>query len=476
MSKIRNRGKIDDTLAAMFSNQTYSNSYLFYAHMIGQCSIKIVDDLGAAAGVAFNLDHYDMYIQPNDTWMPWDEIKDQVQDPSMLKPEDFRTENGVKMVRTVKGFDSYPLVQRLAILKHEMGHILLDHTSRGTELQHKLYNIAADTAWNQEIDPNHINEHWFTPSVMEKMLEKQTGQKINVPLNESAEFYYNLLIQNLPKQEGSGQCNGNCQHSDENGDSSGQCTCNQGEQQGMGSSANSPDNHDIWQDAKGDKDLKKDITKKMIEQSSNETLKSKGTVPNSFSDWLKLHSRKSEVNWKKILRGIVGNKKVGKRATIMRTDRRFPKREDLRGKTKDRMFNLLVVADVSGSMNDQAILLTLGEVSHICDMTKTELDLIQVDSQAYQPEKFSKKTKIVERKGCGGTRLYPAIEMAQKHGIDFQAVVVLTDGGLFGQDIENFKSLNKKVIWLIEPNGDILADMSSGKMQVARLKNSKNDK
>ena len=465
MSKIRNRGKIDDTLACMFSNQTYSNSYLFYAHMIGQCSIKIVNDLGAAAGVAFNIDHFNLYIQPNDEWVEYDKIKDKIIDPSKIQPEDIKTENGVKMLRTVVGFDSYPLVQRLAILKHEMGHILLDHTSRGMGLNHQFYNIAADTAWNQEIDSNHIHPNWFLPKTMEKLIYEQSGKQIKVPEHESAEFYYNLLIKNLPKSQND--------KSGQNGDGEGEKSSNQkGNNQG-GSSANSPDNHDIWKDAKGDKDLKKDITKKMIEQSSNETLKSKGTIPNQMSEWLQLHSRKSEVNWKKILRGIVGNKKIGKRSTIMRSDRRFPKRDDLRGKIKDRVFNLLVIADVSGSMSDSAVLKTLGEVKHICDITKSDIDLIQVDTEAYKPEKLSKKTKIVERKGCGGTTLFPAIEMALKHKIDFQAIVILTDGGLFGDDIKNFKSINKKIIWLIEPDGTILPEMATGKMKVCRLKDDK---
>ena len=211
----------------------------------------------------------------------------------------------------------------------------------------------------------------------------------------------------------------------------------------------------------------------MIEKAQNETIKSKGKIPGACSDWLELFSRKSELNWKKVLRGIVGNKRIGTRSTIMRKDRRFPKRADLRGKTKERMFNLLVIGDVSGSMNDAAILQTFGEVRHICDLTKTDVDLIQVDAEAYQPEKLSKKTKLIERKGHGGTTLHPALEMAKKHKIDFQAVIVLTDGGLFGDDITYFSALNKKVIWLIEPDGHIMPEMNIGLMQAFQLKEPK---
>ena len=54
----QDRGKLDDTLAAMFSNIEYRTDYLFYAHMIGQCSIKIEPSLPSCAGVMFSVDHY----------------------------------------------------------------------------------------------------------------------------------------------------------------------------------------------------------------------------------------------------------------------------------------------------------------------------------------------------------------------------------------------------------------------------------
>jgi len=408
-----NRGKLNDTLAAMFSNIKYRNDYLFYAHMIGQCSIKI-EEMKAPAGVAFNIDHYDLYINP-------------------------------------ELFDKYTLPERLFILKHEMMHILYDHVGRQEERIHLPWNYATDCAINQQANPDHLPENCVTPKTLGKMMDQK------IPSNQSSEHYYDLIKQHVDEKQKEKQ--EEYEQSKENGDAD---------------PSDAPpellDNHEKWQESTGDGDLQKDMTKKMIEKSQEETVKGKGTIPNEFSDWMELHSRKSEVNWKKVLRGIVGNKRVGSRSTIMRSDRRFPKRQDLRGKTKDRKFNLLVVADVSGSMNDQAVLSTLGEVQHICDITKTEVDLIQIDAQAYAPEKLSKKTKLFDRKGNGGTNLHPALDMAKKHKLDYQAVVVLTDGGLWDDDIDYFAALNKKVIWLVEKNGQIMSDMNSGKMKAFKLK------
>jgi hypothetical protein len=60
--------------------------------------------------------------------------------------------------------------------------------------------------------------------------------------------------------------------------------------------------------------------------------------------------------------------------------------------------------------------------------------------------------------------------MAKQHKLDYNAVVVLTDGGLWGDDIKHFEKLGKKVIWLIEPDGHILPEMNSKRMQAFKLK------
>lgn len=446
---VKNRGSLDDTLAAMFSNQTYRANYLFYAHMIGMCSVKIDEKLPAPAGICFNIDHYDLYINP-------------------------------------KMFDTFTLEGRLAILKHEMLHILYNHVSRAEDRVHLPWNIATDCAINQFIESNHLPTGCVTP----ELLQTQLGVK--VPLKDTSENYYDLIKQNAPETgkcnscEGSGQshedcpsCGGSGKKEDESSES-GECDCEEcggtgknpcEECGGTGQSGfKQIDDHGSWKKSSGDSDHQKDVTSKMIEKSQDITIKSRGTVPVECSEWLKIHNTKAELDWKKVLRGIVGNKKVGKRATIMRRDRRFPNREDLNGKVKDRAFDLLVIADVSGSMSNEAVLETLGEVRHICDITKTNVDLIQIDTQAYKPEKLSKNTKLITRKGNGGTTLHPALDKAKEAGIKFDALVVLTDGGLWNGDIEHFENLNKRVIWLIESTGDIIPAMNNGKMQAFKLK------
>jgi predicted metal-dependent peptidase len=395
------RGLLDVTLAAMFSNVLYRDDYLFYAHIIGQCSIKIDHQLDAPAGVAFIVDHYNLYVNP-----------------------DF--------------FDKLELKQRLAVLKHEALHIIFGHVKRETKLKnHKRWNWAADCAINQLINKDHLKETFITPESLDKFLQ------IKVPLKRSSEEYYNLL--HMIKEDN---------------------------KIGFGKASNSGmDTHDKWGESIGDGDLQEDITKKMISKSEEETIKGNGTVPSECNKWLEMYTRKCEFNWKKILTGIVGNKKIGYRPTIMKNSRRFPNRPDLRGKIKNRIFNLLVISDVSGSMSDKNIIDTYGEIIHVCDVTKTSVDLIQVDSEAYAPEKLTKNIKLIKRKGVGGTTLFKGLEKAKECKIDYQAIVVLTDGELFGDDIDYFIETKKRVIWLIPNDGQILDKMNSGRMKAFKLKN-----
>lgn len=370
---VKNRGKLDSTLAAMFSNPAYAPTYLFYAHIISKCTIIMRDDIPAPAGVSYDVDHYNLYIN-----------------------------------KTL--FDAYTLVERLAILKHEMLHILYDHVGRQNKRESKRWNIATDCALNQQINIEHLPDNCIIPETIKEHMG------LDLPLNKSAETYYDML-----------EHDSDIDH----------------------------DDHQTWEESNGDPDLKKTVTRKMMEDAQEQTLKSCGKIPNDFATWLSINTVKAEINWKKVLANVVGNKRVNKIPTIKRMDRRFPKRDDLRGKIKDRKFDLLVIVDISGSMSNESINNTLSEVKNICKWTKTNAHMIQVDSVAHPPEILSEKTKKFERRGNGGTILFKAIGVANKYNLVYDAVVILTDGYVSNFDLKNFEKINKRTVWLIEKDGVI---------------------
>ncbi len=445
-----NRVGLDEALANMFSNPSYAPNYLFYAHMIGQTSIRIRKDLPAAAGVSFNNDHYNLYIN------------------SEL-------------------FDKFDLEGRLSVLKHEMLHILNGHVSRTQDRKHLPWNYSTDCAINQLIDRKHLPDGCIYPD---------TFPVPNTPTKKHSELYYDLLKEQADKEnkekeekedcdkcDGSGEqdkepkedgedsedgeseedggkepcdkCKGSGKEpgEDEEGEGQGGMTASdlfkEGQNdEGQGQHGNM-DTHETWQESIGDEDLQKDITKNMIEKSINETQKSRGNLPGDIEDMLNMFTRTIQVNWRQVLRKIQGNKKVNSRRTIMRSDRRFPKREDLRGKTKDRMFTTVVGVDVSGSMSTEEILLGLNEIHAICKMTNSDMKLIQIDTRISGITDFDKNTKIFNRTAGGGTYMGACPDYIMENRLECDVLVMISD--MYIEEVPKddiWNKFKKKVIWL----------------------------
>lgn len=337
-------------------------------------------------------------------------------------------------------FNAFPLEHRLGVLKHEMLHILGGHLIRFEDRENfQKWNFATDCAINQLIESSHLPSGCINPSNL------PVKPSTKVPVKVNSEQYYDLIDDDqLPPEDGSGD----------------------------GSGPQTLDDHSEWKNSKGTNEtLQKDITKSMMEKAANETQKSRGNIPGEFSDWLDINSNSHQVSWQRVLRNLAGNKRVNTRRTIMRSDRRFPKREDLKGKTKDRMFNILLIGDESGSVSSTELIEGIAEVQNICKMTKSALDYIAIDTQAHAPIKITSTQRTFKRVASGGTNLHPALDMAAKHRIDFQAVVVITDGGLCSSDVAHFEAIGKRVIWLITSNGSPMTEMNNGLMSVYTLSN-----
>lgn len=326
-------------------------------------------------------------------------------------------------------FDIYPLEERLFILQHEMHHILNGHLKRLEDRDFQQFNYASDCAINQLGNPKHMPQGCIVPANL------PSKHKVNP--NLSAEQYYELIDPDqLPPEE---------------------------PEYGAGGG------HDEWLESSGDEELQDDLTKNMIENAINQAQKAMGDLPSNISHYLDLFTRKRELDWKKVLRGITGNKKVNSRKTILRRDRRNPNFEHLKGRTKDRMFDLLVIGDESGSVSDAALLQGINESLGICKVTKTPLWYIAVDTTPSSPKLIKENMKTFNRTHCGGTFLSPAIEMAKKHGIKYQAIVIITDGYLSSSDVTVFNDLQLPTIWLIEPNGIIMPEMTQGRSKAFKL-------
>jgi len=412
------RKLLDETLVNMFSNNDYKTNLMFYAHMFSQMEIEITDRIPAPAGVAFITDHFKLYI--NNEY-----------------------------------FGEYSLEDRMFILVHECLHILMDHVKRfeAYKEQHfqDLQNIAMDCAINQLIPSLPIPESAIVPSNL------PVKDNAKVPKKASAETYYELLKDEYDKQDDSqdnsqdnkddSQDNGD-QGEDSNEDNNQDDTSgNDGNQKDSKPKPKQIDTHETWQECDADPQLQKDVTKRMIEQAIQETSKSRGDLPLSITDMLNMFCTKPQVNWKKVLKNIVGHRKVGKRPTIMKRSRRFPSRSDIKGTTKNRSFTLVVLVDISGSMATNEILTGLSEINAICKLTKTTMKMIQIDTQVHKIEEFSEKTRLFERSGCGGTVMEAGIDYLYDNKIEYDGIVYITDGYI--EDVSDWKRQpHGRVMWL----------------------------
>lgn len=337
-------------------------------------------------------------------------------------------------------FNPLPLEQRCGILKHEMEHILFGHLARFKDMDNfKKWNYATDCALNQFINRSHLPSGAIYPDNLPVRQGCKAKDKVN------SEQYYDIIDDSQIPDDPNGQCL---------------------------TGAKPFDDHGQWQQSNvPSEELQKEIIKSMAEKSANETIKARGNLPSSYEDWLSINSTKQQVDWKRIVRSCLSNKKANVRRTIMRSDRRFPKREDLRGRTKDRISTFVIVGDESGSVPDNELSGALSECLYLAKTVNSPIWYIPVDTQVYTPIQLTKSQRSFKRQACGGTTLAPAVKAISDHKIDATVIVVITDGGICNSDVEAFAATGKRVIWLITSNGQSMDSMNQGLMSSYKLDN-----
>ena len=418
MNSKLSREIFNETIANMFAPLTFGTKYLFYVHLIAQCKVEMSSEIDVA-GVAFIDGKYELLINP-------------------------------------EGFGKYTLKERAAILEHEMHHILNGHCI-GLRLKdvknHKLKNIAFDTAINQNITD--LPEVALLPETLEKMINK------SVEKNKESEYYYSLLEDF--KNSNDSESSNSSDDSSNSDDLDNLQTLDDHSRM---------ENNEV-QNGSFDEDLAKDITKKMIDKAVETTTNtSPGAVPSNIEEYIKLYRTKTEVNWKKEIKKVIGSKRLDRIRTFKKRNRRQPDRVELKGVKKEYSHDVLVVFDSSGSVSSKDQMILLNEIKSICEAAKSDVTLIQVDTEACEPEKIKKNTTIFSRKKSGGTFLTPALHKAKERKVKFETLVVCTDGYLMDEDFKSFYDISltgKKVIWLIDSTGKINEKMTKGSQRAFKL-------
>ena len=322
-----------------------------------------------------------------------------------------------EMVYNPEFFEKMTPVERAGVLKHEFYHLVYEHVTGRLppEGLTKMWNVATDLA---------INSH-LIGELPEGGCFPQQKPFENYPLNQSAEFYFNMLKndeqfkQDPDQGNGSGDGDGDPQSGDQQGDSSG----------GSGGLPDSLDDHSGWGDDvdQGMKEvaeqrLKEDL--KQIVDEINSSGKGWGSVGaetrRQIQDFIT-----PKVDWRKVLRYFIKtSQRANKRSTVRRLNRRFPYIHA--GRKVTRTANIAISIDQSGSVSDQMLALFFAELqslSKYATFTIIPFDTDVAKDKIWVWKKGKKHTW--ERVLTGGTDFNPPTEYVNNE--NFDAHLILTD-------------------------------------------------
>lgn len=256
-----------------------------------------------------------------------------------------------------------------SVLKHEILHILLDHTGRFGDQDKNLAqvaNIAMDCAINQHIDP--LPEGCVTLNSLAQI----TGNKNLMPY-ETYEYYYDALKSKIEELKASGQ--------------------------------GTLDDHDY--NVEGDE--KNAAARQLaVKHAKEQALKaSAGNVSESLAKLLGKLNEEAKLNWKQLLRNFIATSTSSQR---IHTSKKVHRRLGLEhpGVKKKRLLTLGVCVDSSGSVSDESYMEFMAEIQAIAK--NNTVYLVDADCEVKHVETVGPKTKLKpERHGGGGTAYQPAI-------------------------------------------------------------------
>tara|TARA_R110000744_G_scaffold8588_1_gene28337 strand:+ start:1166 stop:2476 length:1311 start_codon:yes stop_codon:yes gene_type:complete len=205
------------------------------------------------------------------------------------------------------------------------------------------------------------------------------------------------------------------------------------------------------------KDLEKEL-KIAIRQGHMMAAKSGTTANRSLNELMK-----PQVDWREVLREFVRTVcKGGDHSTWKRPNRRYIGADIYMPSTiSEKVDELVVAIDTSGSISDRAVAMFLSEVQSICMTVKPDKVRILywghrvVGDEVYATTELDTLVKSTKVRGGGGTDVNCVTAYMEEHKISPQATVVLTDGHLFG----DWGKWDCPVLWCILDNENDVPDV-----------------
>lgn len=218
------------------------------------------------------------------------------------------------------------------------------------------------------------------------------------------------------------------------------------------------DDHD-WEDAQQLSESEKEEVAKEIEsalrQGSILVGKLGGNVSREIGDMLV-----PKVDWKEALRDFVKSSTQGKeKSTWRRLHKRYIGMDIVMpSQYSEKVGNIAIGIDTSGSIGSEELNQFLSEVKSICEEVSPEqIDLLYWDTHVASRETYTQSElagleKNTKPAGGGGTDPACVPKFMEEHNIKAECLIFLTDGYIGRQNPSDYSSLTMPVLWCIKGN------------------------
>lgn len=319
--------------------------------------------------------------------------------------------------------------EAIAMIKHEVLHILLKHHARERALKPKFRKLAINLA--MDISVNQYLSH--LPPYVERINSVNRRFDLQLRTGETLEFYTEAIHQAI----------------EEHPQEASELTESQ--------EVNYAEVHDRWAESEDEQqDEVKDKLKSTLRYAS------KNGIPDEVQKIL--HDQTpAEVPWGRVVGKALRTLPKGQKKTVTRVNRRQPERLDLRGELKNHIPDITVAVDISGSIDDKAMNGFLREILSLSRRYKESIRILECDDairRDYRIRSLKDIQPLLKRRG--GTRFSPVMEKLKEENQRDTLLIYFTDGQ--GERQLELRPIHHKTLWMVkgdklslaDPHGDVI--------------------